>query len=375
MHKKFTTKAYLFIIDDQIFKVNADLLREALQITPKDSDHSFVAPPPENEIISFINKLGYSENLTHISGMRVNNMHQPWRTFMTMINKCLTGKATAYDRPRLPMLQVLWGMVIGENVDFAELIWEDFKFQIDSRKTRAKYTIFGMPIPMVMLNDDIKAFDAYMEYLTKAKGGKPAKGHGKGLVTKKGVELAVEKIATVRVPKKKRIETIIEQTDQSKGVEDDVHSEEIEEEEEPQLTRRRQTGVVIGCGVQHEIDEEALEHSKKLKGVERMSKTIEFLLQLKKASKQDFILQQPPKGSVVPDEPSGSSSSSSSKYEIKDISSDDESDGADDKEKADDSMTIGDEKVVEEQADEEHVGDEQHVDDQGGNEQARNIQA
>ncbi|GKF43601.1 hypothetical protein Tco_0130153 [Tanacetum coccineum] len=44
-------------------------------------------------------------------------------------------KATTYDRPRLPMLQILWGMVTSENVNFAELIWEDFKFLIDSRKS------------------------------------------------------------------------------------------------------------------------------------------------------------------------------------------------------------------------------------------------
>ncbi|GJV15298.1 hypothetical protein Tco_1360621 [Tanacetum coccineum] len=272
-------------------------------------------------------------------------------------------------------------------------------------KQGAKDLVFGMPIPMLMLNDDIKAFDAYMEYLTKAKEGKRAKGHGKGLVTKKGVELAIEKIATVGVPNKKRTEIVIKQTGKSEDVEDNVDSEETKEDEEPQLTRRRQTGVVIRSGIQHETDEEALDHSKKLKGVERMSKTAEFLLQLnqeKKASKQDFILQQRPKGSgegscvtlevpnglshkslnkgssvtiAVLDEPSGSSISSSSESKIEDITSDDESDGADDKEKADDSMTTGDEKATKEQADEEQAGNEQHVDDQGGNEQAGNIQA
>nr|GEZ06320.1 hypothetical protein [Tanacetum cinerariifolium] len=35
-----------------------------------------------------------------------------------------------------------------------------------------------MAIPMVILNDEIKAFANYLEYLTKSKGGKPAKGHG-----------------------------------------------------------------------------------------------------------------------------------------------------------------------------------------------------
>ncbi|GJW62511.1 hypothetical protein Tco_0111846 [Tanacetum coccineum] len=39
-----------------------------------------------------------------------------------------------------------------------------------------------MPIPMVMLNNDIKTSNAYMEYLTKAKRVKPTKGHGSGVI-------------------------------------------------------------------------------------------------------------------------------------------------------------------------------------------------
>nr|GEV51730.1 hypothetical protein [Tanacetum cinerariifolium] len=37
----------------------------------------------------------------------------------------------------------------------------------------AKDPVFGMPIPMVMPNDDIKTFANYSEYLAKSKGGKP----------------------------------------------------------------------------------------------------------------------------------------------------------------------------------------------------------
>nr|GEX96466.1 putative ribonuclease H-like domain-containing protein [Tanacetum cinerariifolium] len=90
-------------------------------------------------------------------------------------------KATAYDRLRIPMLQLLWGMVTSNNIDFAEIIWEEFKYQIESRKISkrplsfqhviklnttlrnlkfvnkgSKDLIFGMAISAVMLNDDIK---------------------------------------------------------------------------------------------------------------------------------------------------------------------------------------------------------------------------
>ncbi|GJY92853.1 hypothetical protein Tco_0508635 [Tanacetum coccineum] len=44
-------------------------------------------------------------------------------------------------------------------------------------------------------------------------GTQPKKGRGKGLLTKKGVEVVVEKIETVRVPRKKRTEIVIEETE------------------------------------------------------------------------------------------------------------------------------------------------------------------
>ncbi|GKE14935.1 hypothetical protein Tco_1422512 [Tanacetum coccineum] len=110
IHYNLSAKAYLFTIDDQIFEVKAYILHIALHITSKYSYHPFTQPPPEKEIIFFINKLGYSEPLTTISAIRINNMYQR-RTLMTMINKCLIGKDIAYDQPRLPMLYGEWSQV------------------------------------------------------------------------------------------------------------------------------------------------------------------------------------------------------------------------------------------------------------------------
>nr|GEU89339.1 hypothetical protein [Tanacetum cinerariifolium] len=151
----------------------------------------------------------------------------------------------------------------------------------------AKDLVFGMAIPMVMLSDEIKAYADYLKYLAKSKGGKP-KGRGKGLLTKKGVEVAVENIKTVRVLKKRRIETVIQQSGQSEGVEDDIISE--------------------GYGVTPEVPD-GLTHKCPNEG---SGVTLE-----------------------VPDKPKGSSSSSSSETddEIEDISSDDERSEADDMEK------------------------------------------
>ncbi|GKG43191.1 hypothetical protein Tco_0479875, partial [Tanacetum coccineum] len=122
----------------------------------------------------------------------------------------------------------------------------------------------------------------------------------------------------------------------------------------------RQTGIVIGRGVHKELDEGTLDHLKKMKGIETLSNDAQFMLDMKKArgaSKDDFILQQHPKGPdegsgmipEAPDVPSGSSGSSSSKSKDEEgfVSIDDEAT----QEKADDEKAIdvkdADEQVVE----------------------------
>ncbi|GJX39835.1 hypothetical protein Tco_0253138 [Tanacetum coccineum] len=90
---------YSFQLDELWFTLVASLLRNALGITPKDSTHPFVAP--------------YVGDLT-------------WRTILSMINQCITGKTSGSDRPRHPVLQILWGVVTGTNIDYVKLIWEEF---------------------------------------------------------------------------------------------------------------------------------------------------------------------------------------------------------------------------------------------------------
>ncbi|GJZ64210.1 hypothetical protein Tco_0620631 [Tanacetum coccineum] len=275
-------------------------------------------------------------------------------------------------------------MVTNTNVDYADLIWEDFKFQIDSRKISAKkkdllpfprfikliikhilshhnnvskrlqsnkhgikldavlrnlkFTnkgakdpIYGMEIPIEMMSEEIKASTDYLNYLAKSMGTQPVKGRGKGLFTKKGVKVVVEKTETVRVPRKKRTDIVIKETGQFEEAVDIVDSEETDDEED----------------------------MKKARG----------------ASKNDFILQQHPKGPgegsgmipEAPDGPSGSSGSSSleSKDEEGFVSTDDKAT----QEKVDDEKAK-DVKDADEQAGEEQPMDEQAKIDQPGKVQA-----
>ncbi|GJV08129.1 hypothetical protein Tco_1345785 [Tanacetum coccineum] len=192
--------------------------------------------------------------------MAINNMYQPWRTFMTMINKCLTGKVSRFDRPRLALLQVLWGMTV------------------DSQETE-------------------------------------------------------------------------------------------DEEEEPQLTRRRQIGVIIGREAHRESVEEDLDHLMKLKGIEMLSTAAQFKSSEGSGIAPEFL-----------DGPSGSSSSSSFDFEYLEgfLPTDDEArpDMSDDeRSEADDTKKADAEKDELDKAEEEKAEEEHHVDDEGENKQARDIYA
>ncbi|GKB85703.1 hypothetical protein Tco_0957975 [Tanacetum coccineum] len=120
------TGVYRCQIDEQWFDLSADLPRKALAITPVIPAQPFELRPSGNTVIDFVNELGYPEPVEIIPNIRVNYVYQPWRAILTLINQCLTGKTSGSDKPRHPVLQMLWGIVTQTNVDHAELLWEEF---------------------------------------------------------------------------------------------------------------------------------------------------------------------------------------------------------------------------------------------------------
>ncbi|GJS49814.1 hypothetical protein Tco_0599935 [Tanacetum coccineum] len=120
------TGVYSCQVDEQWFDLSDDLLRKALAITPVIPAQLFVLPPSGNTVIDFVNELGYPEPVEIVSNIRVNYVYQPWRAILTLVNQCLTGKTYGSEKPRHPVLQMLWGIIPQTNVDHAELLWEEF---------------------------------------------------------------------------------------------------------------------------------------------------------------------------------------------------------------------------------------------------------
>ncbi|GJR94281.1 retrovirus-related pol polyprotein from transposon TNT 1-94 [Tanacetum coccineum] len=79
-----------FQLDETQFVLDANLLRDALEITPIDQAYHFVSLPSGDAIMDFVNEMGYPEFIHFMSRMAVNNLYQPWRAILSMINQCLT---------------------------------------------------------------------------------------------------------------------------------------------------------------------------------------------------------------------------------------------------------------------------------------------
>ncbi|GJS51599.1 hypothetical protein Tco_0624961 [Tanacetum coccineum] len=180
--------------------------------------------------------------------MFVDHMHQPWRTLDTIINKCLAGKLASNDKLRRSRIDILWGMFNRENVNYPELIWEDFAYLIDHRKEKRSrrenmpypritkiiinhflkqhksltnlshkhyHTIkddgiisrlkfvrigeenqdYGLPIPDVTLIDSIKRSKSYQMFIKYSTNQiPPKKSRGKGSKGKKTDEFAADNI-------------------------------------------------------------------------------------------------------------------------------------------------------------------------------------
>nr|GEY61690.1 hypothetical protein [Tanacetum cinerariifolium] len=126
------TRSYRCQLDEQWFDLTKDTLREALQITPVDNNNSFSSPPTPDVFINFVKNLGYPKVVRTLPVVVTNDIRHPWRELTTIINLCLTRKTSGFERPRVPVLQILRSVVNRAHIDYAERMWEEFTQSIHS---------------------------------------------------------------------------------------------------------------------------------------------------------------------------------------------------------------------------------------------------
>ncbi|GJY23464.1 hypothetical protein Tco_0397122 [Tanacetum coccineum] len=134
---------YRFKIDKKKrFKLTLEVFREILQICPRVQGRDFDPLPSEEDTVSFLRDLSHIGVINSLNDVIVDQMHQPWRTFAALINKSLSGKTTGLDKLRLSRAQIIWGMFYQKNIDYVELLWEDFTYQIDNKDFKKQETLY-----------------------------------------------------------------------------------------------------------------------------------------------------------------------------------------------------------------------------------------
>ncbi|GJZ18166.1 hypothetical protein Tco_0554289 [Tanacetum coccineum] len=79
----------------------------------------------DDALVALVDHLEHTGDITYLTDVNVDYLHQPWRAFATVINKCLSGKETGMNKIRLSRAQILWGMFHKKNIDYVYLLWED----------------------------------------------------------------------------------------------------------------------------------------------------------------------------------------------------------------------------------------------------------
>ncbi|GJW44629.1 hypothetical protein Tco_0073428 [Tanacetum coccineum] len=195
------TYSYEFLLANKKCRVDAEVFRKILDICPRVEGKEFTAVQNDDDTLTFLIDLGYKGPLHKYTNMYVDHMSQPWRTLAAIINKCLSEKTASNDRLRKSRIDIMRGMFYRENVDYPELIWEDFAYQIDHRRERKsrrenmpfpRFTKeYGLSIPDMMLNDKIKQLESYQMFIKYFTGQiPPKKSRDKGSQRKKIVDVS-----------------------------------------------------------------------------------------------------------------------------------------------------------------------------------------
>ncbi|GJZ82590.1 hypothetical protein Tco_0647763 [Tanacetum coccineum] len=106
--------------------MNLEYFREMLQICPKLPDQQFKELSFEEGILTFLKDLGHSKEIKVITDVNVNKLHQPWRSFAAVINKCMS--------------------------DYAYLLWEDFIYQVENKNVKRSNEMYYPHFTKVIVN-------------------------------------------------------------------------------------------------------------------------------------------------------------------------------------------------------------------------------
>ncbi|GJX71168.1 retrovirus-related pol polyprotein from transposon TNT 1-94 [Tanacetum coccineum] len=201
---------YEFKLANKKCQFDVEVFRKSLDICPRVQGNEFIVPLSEEELLTFLIKLGYKGELTHLPKMLIDHMHQPWRTLTSNINKCL-GQLKKGRREIMPY-PIFTKIIINHFLSLHKSIPKGLPSGLNIIKndgvlSRMKFVRigedvqeYGKSVPNTMLTKAIKqseAYKAFIGYFTclvppKKTIGKGSKGKQQEVTTKKKTVITID---------------------------------------------------------------------------------------------------------------------------------------------------------------------------------------
>ncbi|GJX63622.1 hypothetical protein Tco_0296522 [Tanacetum coccineum] len=173
-----------FKMNKKSHTVNVDNFRDMLQICPKLPSQKFEDPPFKEEILSFIRDLGHTGEIKVLSDVNVNQMHQPWRSFAAIINKCLSKRLLLTPRKSFNITTALQRTShTMEKQDLWHTARDDPMFTTIRVISKHQDTqIYGVILPQHLTNQSMLESEAYKTYHAYATGADEGTGVSLGVL-------------------------------------------------------------------------------------------------------------------------------------------------------------------------------------------------
>ncbi|GKD41448.1 hypothetical protein Tco_1261655 [Tanacetum coccineum] len=159
-----TTCYHAFLITAEVLVIY--MHQEILNICHKVLGKAFDEPPTEEEALSFIRELGHIGEIRYITDVIVDHLHQPWRTFASII----------YTNRGEPLHQSSTNVYV---------------------ERHANTQVYGVILPQAMTNQALLDSVAYKTYYAIASGAEPPK-------SRKSQKKSESAISSEEYPSKKK---------------------------------------------------------------------------------------------------------------------------------------------------------------------------
>ncbi|GKE20614.1 hypothetical protein Tco_1432126, partial [Tanacetum coccineum] len=171
---------YSFKLDNKKFKVDVEVFHDILHICPKLPDQPFDIPPfTDEEIVSFIYELGYTGNIETLPELNVNFVELLWEDFAFQIDNHHSKESM--PNPRFTKIIIDHFISQNKSISMRNKI-NLHTVRDDSLLGTLKYVsktkerqVYGAVIPKEMINEDILNSTAYKTYYAYASGAKEPK--------------------------------------------------------------------------------------------------------------------------------------------------------------------------------------------------------